>query len=63
VIQKWVVVDDMVPILDCVIDVAPMLVGFAHYLRSLVPDLLVVVASIKETFFGFLLLIVENAER
>jgi hypothetical protein len=61
-IQKWVFVGDVVPVLYCVIDVASMMVEFVHYLRALVPDLLAVATSIKEMFFGFLLLIVEDAE-
>ena len=49
----------MVPVLYCVIDTASVLVGSAHDLRALIPDLLVVTTSIKEMFFGILLLVAE----
>ena len=61
-IHKGIVVSDRVLVLNCVIDAASMLIGFAHYLRSLVPNLLVEVAAIEEMFFGFLLLAVEDAK-
>ena len=59
-IQKGIIVGDRVPVLNCVIDAAPMFVGSAYYLRSLVPNLLAKVATIEDMFFGFLLLVTED---
>ena len=49
--------------LDCVIDVVPVLVGPAHDLRTLIPNLLTVAAPIEEVFFGFFLLLAKYTKR
>jgi hypothetical protein len=56
-VQERAFVGDAVPVLDCVIDVVPVLTSLAHNLRTLIPYTLAVVAPIEEMFFGFFLLI------
>jgi hypothetical protein len=56
-VQEHAFVGDAILMLDCVIDVVPVLTSLVHNLRTLIPYSLAIAAPIEEMFFGFFLLI------